>query len=504
MNRTQKPHIGSITLKKMLFTLTAGASLLGALPANAKVTLPQIFTSNMVLQRDAPIPIWGKAKAGETVTVTLGDQSATVKANARGYWKTTLPKRGLGKPLTLTVKGENEIKLNNVLMGDVWLCSGQSNMEMGVKGIGKFTSKIDKTTNPKLRIFYVHNPAKIKGWKKNVKLSATPRRDFLKSSGWKVCSPQSVRNTGLWGGFSATAYFFGKELQKQLKDIPIGLIASSAGGSKIEPWTNAAGWKSIPKLAREYKKIKNLNMRKARPGIHEQWPCLYNPGIHPMTPLRIKGVIWYQGEANRKDGMLYFYRMQALINGWRQIWGEKMPFYFVQLAPFTYSRDQAKILPSIWQAQATADKKIKGAAMAVTIDIGNPKDIHPKNKPEVGRRLALLALKETYGKNLAAYSPTAASAEVKNGTVIVTFKDVAGGLKLTNGNSIREFELAGADGKFFPAKASIKGKDTVVVRSNKVANPAQVRYAWRNTPQVNLKGGTGLPVPCFKINLIAK
>ncbi len=487
-------------MKKILFSLCVGGVVLGGLPASAEVSLPQIFTSNMVLQRDVPIPVWGWADPGEKVTVTLADQSATVTADEKGNWKVSFPKRGLGKAFTLTVKGENEIKLENLLMGDVWLCSGQSNMEMGVKQTGKFSKQIEKADSPTLRLFYVTNPNRVKAWKKDVSQSATPRKDFLESSGWKVCSPETLKNTGLWGGFSATAYFFGKSLQEQLKEVPIGLVASSSGGSKIEPWTTDAGWKSVPELAKEYQKMKSIDLSKAKASIHSPWPSLYNVSIHPIAQMPIKGVIWYQGEANRRDGMLYFHRMKALIHGWRQHWGENMPFYFVQLAPFSYSKDQAEWLPGIWLAQSEADQKIKNVGMAVTIDIGNPKDIHPKNKPEVGRRLALLALKDTYGKKVLAYSPTAVSSQAKKGSITITFKDVGGGL-VSPKEALPGFEVAGKDGVFKPAEAKIVGADTVSVFSKEVPAPIHVRYAWSNTPKVTLKSKEGLPVPCFKLSV---
>jgi sialate O-acetylesterase len=306
-----------------------------------------------------------------------------------------------------------------------------------------------------------------------------------------------LKTTGLWGGFSATAYFFAEALQKEMKEVPIGLIASSSGGSRIEPWTTEAGWKSVPELAKDYQKMKSVDLKKAKAGIWNPWPSLYNVAIYPIVQMPIKGVIWYQGEANRKDGMKYFHRMQALINGWRQHWGAEMPFYFVQLAPFSYEKDKSDVLPGVWLAQSEADEKINNVGMAVTIDIGNPRDIHPKNKKEVGRRLALLALKDTYGKEVLAYSPVAVSAQPKKGTLTGTFNNVGGGLVLAEGKDLAGFEVAGEGGVFKPATANIVAKDKVAVFSKDVSHPIQVRYAWKNTPEVNLKSKEGLPVPCF-------
>jgi len=483
-------------MKKIILSLCVGGSLTGALPVIAEVTLPQIFTSSMVLQRDVAIPVWGSADAGEKVTVTLGGKTVSAKADSEGDWKVSFPKRGLGSPLTLTVKGGNEIKLENLLMGDVWLCSGQSNMEMGVMNTGTLVKEVEKGDHPTIRLFYVNNPKKVKAWNQ---LSKMPQKDLMVSSGWKVCSPDTLKASGLWGGFSATAYFFGEALQQEMKNVPIGLINSSSGGSRIEPWTTEAGWKSVPELAEDYQRMKSIDLKKAKASIWSKWPSLYNVAIHPLTQMPIKGTIWYQGEANRQDGMLYFRRMEALINGWRKHWGADMPFYFVQLAPFSYGKDKVDVLPGIWLAQSETDEKIEGVGMAVTIDIGNPRDIHPKNKKEVGRRLALLALKDTYGKNVLAYSPTAKSVRSKKGSLTVSFKDVGGGL-VSSESSPAGFELAGEDGTFKLAEAKIVGKDKVSVSSKEVPEPTQVRYAWKNTPEVTLKSKEGLPVPCFKLD----
>jgi len=468
--------------KTIMISLLLGSSL----AADADVVLPKVITSNMVIQRGQPISIWGTADAGEKVKVNLSGVSATTQASADGDWNVTLPKRGLSNALTLTVKGNNEIKLENILMGDVWLCSGQSNMEMGMLQTEKGEEAVAAAKKRTLRIFNVRKS-------KSQKLL----KDIAKGSGWKVGTPKNLKTTGsvtAFGknqGFSATAYYFGMHLQKSLQNVPIGLIESSWGGTRIEPWSSKPGVASVPELkGKDHPKGKVAEF--------------YNSMIHGLAPMAIKGAIWYQGESNRRDGMLYAYRMRGLINGWRMNWGEDMPFYFVQLAPFSYKRDKAVFLPEIWEAQSVADSEILHTGMAVTLDIGSFNNIHPKNKKDVGKRLALLALKDTYGKDVVAVSPTATIAKSQKGGAIVTFKDVGGGLVVTDGQALREFEVSAESGKdatFKPAEAKVTGKNSVYVFNKGIAKPGQVRYAWKNTPKVNLANREGLPVPSFRVNV---
>ncbi|NWK56551.1 sialate O-acetylesterase [Verrucomicrobiaceae bacterium N1E253] len=456
-------------MKKTILMMMLG----GAWPCAADVTLPKVLTDHMVLQRGEPITVWGWADAGEKVSVTLAGTSKQTNADAEGNWKVTLPKRGLGDALTMKVKGKNEIVLKDILMGDVWLCSGQSNMEWGIGLSENPKQAIQAASHPKIRLLNVN---KVK--------SGKPLPDVAKASGWKVCSPETISNLGdkPRKGFSSVGYFFGVHLQQELKNVPIGLIASSWGGTRIEPWTTPSGRDAIPEL-------------KGKKGDYSK---LYNGMVHGLAPLRIKGAIWYQGESNRKDGALYHHKKRALVAGWREIWGKEMPFYFVQLAPFGYPKDSPEVLPVIWQAQSESNASIPHTGMAVTIDIGNPKDIHPKKKKEVGQRLALLALKDTYGKDVVAYSPTYVSHVVKRGKVVLTFKDVASGLATRDGKAPMAFEVAGSDGKFVPAKARISGSNQVTLESDGVKNPKSVRYAWSNTPVTNLMNQEGLPVPCFQ------
>ena len=465
-----------------------------ALTCVADVSLPKVITSNMVLQRDVPITIWGWADAGEKVIVDLGGQSANATTDAQGAWSVKLPKRGLGKPLTLTVKGNNEIKLKNILMGDVWLCSGQSNMEWGIAGTDHPDEAIAAADHPTLRLFSVLKVP-----------SKKPLKDIGKGDGWEACSPESIVKMGPHKkGFSAVAYYFGTHLQQGLKDVPIGLLASSWGGSRIEPWTTDEGWQSVPALKDDFEKMKAMDLSKAKLNQRNKFPSLYNGMIHGLSPLAIKGCIWYQGESNRTEGALYHQRKKALINGWREIWGGSMPFYFVQLAPFAYPKDKKAMLPIIWEAQSKSNATIPHTGMAVTIDIGNPKNIHPGNKTDVGKRLALLALKDTYGQDVVAYSPTVDSHQVKNGKVVITFKDMGAGLVSRDGKPLGAFEMS-EDGKTFVAvDAKITSKNTVTLSSKEVSDPSHVRFAWSNTPNANLMSKEGLPAPSFRFKISTK
>ena len=463
-----------------------------ALSGVADVTLPKVLTSNMVLQRDVPITIWGWADAGEKVAVDLSGKSASATANAQGAWSVKLPKQSLGNPLTLTVKGNNEIKLENILMGDVWLCSGQSNMEWGIGMSENPSEAIAAADHPTLRLFDVS---------KKPLANEPKRKDIVAGLGWEVCTPESLAKTGTRKGFSAVGYYFGKHLQDGVKGVPIGLIDASWGGANIEPWTTAKGWSSVPELKTDFEKMKSIDLSKAKLNQHNKFPSLYNGMIYGLTPLAIKGCIWYQGESNRKDGALYHQRKKALINGWRQIWGEEMPFYFVQLAPFAYTKDKKPLLPIIWETQSKSNATIPHTGMAVTIDIGNPKNIHPLNKNDVGKRLALLALKDTYGKDVVAYSPTVESHQIKKGKVVITFKDVGAGLTSRDGAPLSEFEMAGDDGKFVVVDAEITGRDTVTLSRKDLSQPAKVRFSWSNTPKPNLMNKEGLPVASFRFDV---
>lgn len=435
--------------------------LLGTMPAllalastsaQAKVTLPKIIDSHMVLQRDMPLPIWGWAAAGESVTVQIDDQKAATKADQEGNWKVTLPAmKADGKAHTLSIKGENEIELTDILIGEVWVGSGQSNMEWSVAASQGAKETIAAAKNPQIRLFHV---PKVQ--------AKTPAKDVVAT--WKVCTPEAVP------GFSAVLYNFGLRLQKDL-DVPVGLINSSWGGSPIEPWTV----------------------------IGKESGGMYNGMIAPLQPFAIRGVIWYQGESNvfAKNGLKYYGKMKDLIEGWRKVWGEKMPFYFVQIAPWS-GYPEGELQP-LWEAQV-ASLKIPYTGMAVTTDIvHNIKDIHPSNKVDVGNRLALWALAKDYGKKDLVYSgPLYKSMKAEGSKVRLTFAHGMG-MKSRDGKPLSEFEVAGSNGKFVPAEAVVDG-DNLVVSAKGVESPTQVRFGWRMIANPNLVNKEGLPASPFQTN----
>jgi len=420
--------------------------------------LPNAIGSQMVLQRDRPLPIWGWAAADEEVTVKLDEATATAKADALGNWKVVLPAvKADGKAHRMTVSGKNKIELEDILIGDVWLGSGQSNMEMGIKMCDKAKEEIPAANHPRIRLLLVPK-VQIGQPAKNV------------NGKWVTCTPATV-TAGGWGGFSAALYYFGRNLHKEL-DVPVGLIESAWGGSAIEPWTVAGG----------------------------KGGGMYNGMIAPIKPLAIRGAIWYQGETNafQKNRLAYYGKTKALIEGWRQVWGYDFPFYFVQIAPFAgYPNGE---LPALWEAQV-ASLKIPRTGMAVTTDlVHNIGDIHPINKIDVGNRLALWALAKEYGKKDLVYSgPLFKSMKAEGGKIRLSFAHVGGGLKSRDGKPLTEFQIAGADGKFVSSQATIDG-DTVLVEAKEVSAPTEVRFGWHHKTNPNLVNKEGLPASPFQTN----
>ncbi|MHC4573913.1 MAG: sialate O-acetylesterase, partial [Planctomycetota bacterium] len=378
-----------------LFLLLAGAAA-----SFADVKLPAVISDNMALQQGVKVPIWGWAEPGEKVRVRLKKNKAATTADDKGRWMVKIGPVGPGGPLRMTVRGKNKIKIRNVVVGEVWVCSGSVERAAGAE------QEIAAAHYPKVRLFTVERSA-----------SGNPVNDCVGS--WSQCSPDTIPK------FSAVAYFFGRYLHQQL-NVPIGLINTSWGGTRIEPWTPPPGFASVPRLGEIRRQVEEADnkyrnnitqsldtietwVRRAREALaadqpipptpvwpahplssHRQPTGLYNAMVHPLVPFAIRGAIWYQGESNREDGLLYYEKMKALINGWRTVWEQgAFPFYFVQLAPFRYGGDPL-LLPRIWEAQK-ASLSIPNTGMAVTTDIGNLGDIHPKNKQDVGRRLALWA-----------------------------------------------------------------------------------------------------------------
>ncbi|NLY02053.1 MAG: sialate O-acetylesterase [Rhodopirellula sp.] len=503
-------------------TLTAIAILFfGFAPTDvsAEVRLPGIFGEHMVLQRDVKLPVWGWAEAGEKVSVRIGDAAIETTADAAGKWSVRLPALAAGGPLTLEVRGTNTIVLEDVLIGEVWLCSGQSNMQWLVNQSQNFEEEQAAAGHPRIRHITIPRVAQ-----------PFPVDDVR--ADWEVCSPETV------GGFSAAAYFFGRTLHQEL-DVPIGLINSSWGGTRIEPWTppvgftldealadihkqvlltdpssdlykeslrkymgDAAGWlKTAEEAIREENVLEPMPAypQELRPFTsHQQPTMLYNAMIHPLVPFAIRGAIWYQGESNHTEGNLYAKKTLALVGGWRKVWNQnELPLYYVQIAPFQYGNENPFILAEFWEAQAAA-LAIPGTGMAVINDIGNLADIHPKNKQEVGRRLALLALKNTYGqKDLVASGPTFRSMEIDGRRIRIHFDHTGSGLASRDGKPLSHFELIGEDTDFVPAEAVIEG-DSVVVSSPKVEKPMAIRFAWHKLAEPNLMNKEGLPAGAFR------
>lgn len=433
-------------------TLLSALTLLGlAVPCHADVSLPSIFGSHMVLQRDKPITVWGWAEKGETVAVKLGEAKADAVADEKGNWKVALPAmKANSKGQTLVVEGKNKIAFEDVLIGEVWLGSGQSNMQWSVDASDKPKETIAAAQHPNIRLYLVP-----------LVQAPNPAKDIKAS--WKPCTPANIPS------FSAALYFFGARLQKDL-EVPVGLIASSWGGSRIEPWTVTDKGSG----------------------------AMYNAMIAPLNSLSLRGVIWYQGESNVGEGMLYRDRKEALINGWRKSWGKDMPFLFAQIAPWSGYGGDAEALPKLWEAQ-TACHKMPNTGMAVTTDIVHSiDDIHPKNKLDVGNRLALWALAKTYGKKELVYSgPLYSGLAIDGGKAVVSFAHVGSGLAARDGKPLSEFEIAGEDGKFVKGDAVVEGK-TIVVTSTEIEKPTQVRYGWRKTANPNLMNKEGLPAAPFR------
>jgi sialate O-acetylesterase len=506
------------------------AVLAGLASARAEVKLPRVFGSHMVLQRDVNLPVWGWADAGEEVTVSLtGAAPVKAKADAAGAWRVNLPPRAAGGPLTLTVQGKNTVVCEDVLVGEVWVCSGQSNMEWTVSGSLNPEEEAEKADYPTIR---------------QIKIPKVPQPYPVTdvTADWVVCTPKTAP------GFTACGYFMARELQRELQ-VPIGLINTSWGGTRIEPWTNPEGFAAVPELKGISDRVQASNPRNAaykakvgdfigqmeawipkareamktsqvvdqppayppdvRPitadgAAHGQPTTLYNGMVAPLVPYAMRGAIWYQGESNHNEGKLYTAKMRALVGGWRQVWAQgEFPFLYVQIAPYSYGAEPPFVLPEFWEAQTDA-LKIPNTGMVVTTDIGNIADIHPKNKQEVGRRLALLALKGTYGKpTTVADGPVFKSMAIEGAKIRVRFDNVGGGLLARDGKPLNWFEIIGADAQVAQAEAVIDG-DSVLVSSPNVPKPVAVRFAWHKHAEPNLRNKEGLPARPFRAGEIPK
>ncbi|MDA6069232.1 sialate O-acetylesterase [Flavobacterium sp. AC] len=489
-----------------LFVLSAISSL------SAQVKLPALVGDNMVLQQKAKVNLWGWASANEKISIRLGWNNLPIEtiADADGNWKIAVDTpAGSQKPYDITINAANTIVLKNVLIGEVWLCSGQSNMFFPVgredktwkTGVKNYQEEIKNATYPSIRLF-------------TVALNASPTPlDDLKGS-WKECSPESITT------FSAVAYFFGRDLYQKLK-VPIGLISTSWGGTKAEAWTAQSVLEKevtfLPILQEDAKSEKvyqekletyYLNLINERIASAENAPkdqfkkpkkepnktsyVLYNAMLHPIVNYTIKGTIWYQGESNSGKAYLYRTLFPAMVKSWRAEWNQgDFPFYYVQITP--HKGQNAEIR----EAQLISLKIIPNSAMVVTTDVGDANNIHPIDKQTVGYRLSLIARAKTYGENNLVYSgPIFNRMKIKKQKAQLFFDYAESGLKKKE-ETLKEFEVAGNDQVFYPADAKIEGK-TIVVSSSKVKEPVAVRFAWKAIPEPNLFNNENLPASPFR------
>ncbi len=516
---------------KSTLTIFAACALSWTLSADVK--MPKIFGDNMVLQREMPAPVWGWADKGEKITVSFSGQEKTVTAGEDGKWMIALePLKTSKEPSELKITGTNSIVIKNVLVGEVWICSGQSNMEWSLGGAFNGKDEIAAATNPLIRHIKIQNT------------QSHRKLDDIASGTWFVCSPQTA------GGFTAVGYFFAKNLVKEL-DVPVGLIGSNWGGTRIEPWTCPEGFRLVPELNPILKQVeewdsttdsgrakyteyvdklkewtpkaeKALAAKQTVPDLpasplpapdHQLPTKLYNAMICPLIPYAIRGAIWYQGESNAGEGLAYLPKMKALIEGWRQMWKQgDFPFYHVQLANFTTSNPNNPEGGDGYSRVREAQLKslsIKNTGMAVIIDIGEAGNIHPKNKQDVGARLALWALANDYNKKVEFSGPSYKSHKVEGNKIRIDFDHAENGMfvgekkELDPAKEIKDGKLgwvsiAGEDKKFYFADVLIDGK-SLVVSSEKVANPVAVRYHFTANPEgLHLYNKEGLPASPFR------
>ena len=464
-----------------------------------------------MLQRGVTVPVWGKAKFGEKVTVEFRGQKAEAVADLNSKWMVRLKKMDAGGPFTMVIRGENTITLTNICVGEVWICSGQSNMEWPLKKAVNAEQAIPAANDPLLRLF--HTPK-----------NATEVPQYSVKTSWQVCTPTNAES------FSAIGYFFGRELRQKL-NVPVGLIESDWGGTYAEAWTDRATLeKVLPETFNRFAEaVKTYDPKKAK-AKHEadmakfneavakakaegktpppyaprlqQDPLtggnrpavLFNGMIAPLQPYALRGAIWYQGESNSGRAKEYQTLFPAMINCWRQTWSlGDFPFFFVQIAP------HVNMVPEIREAQLISWQKTKNTAMAVITDHGNAIDIHPTAKEPVGQRLALAARALVYGEKVEYSGPVFRKMKTSGNKATLYFDHLGGGLVAKDG-ALKGFTMAGSDKKFEEATAVIEG-NTVVVQSAKVSQPVAVRYGWANVPDVNLFNKEGLPATPFRTDV---
>jgi sialate O-acetylesterase len=451
------------------------SSLLFTTISHADVKPNPLFSDGAVLQRGQIVPVWGTAAEGEEVTVEFQGQKVSAKTQG-GKWRVDLKPLQLGEPASMKISGQNTVVLKDLLVGEVWLASGQSNMEWTVSNSDKPQEEIASANFPKIKMLKVPH-----------KFSKQPLDDAPLGL-WLEGNPQNV------GGFSAVAYSFARDLHARL-GVPIGIIHSSWGGTPAQAWTSIEGFAAYPELE-HYKKEAEGFLTGSNQAVHNQNSAasLYNQMIQPLIPYGIKGVIWYQGESNAGQAKEYETLFPAMIADWRGRWKQgDFPFCYVQIAPFN------GMPPEIREAQLVTLSKVKNSAMAVTTDVGNADDIHPKAKQPVGARLALAARSLAYGEKIVFSGPLFQSVSFEGNKAKISFHHIGSGLMAKDGD-LKGFTIAGADAQHVPAKAVIVGSQ-VIVSADGVTQPKAVRYGWANVPDVNLFNKEGLPASPFRSDI---
>lgn len=456
---------------------------------SAQVLLPKVITNNMVLQRGKPVAIWGTASPNEKITVEFAKQTKTAVTDSAGNWQVKLaPMKASAEPRKMIITGSNTIELENILVGEVWLCSGQSNMEYPLdrrlkkyaaskRGEDLAEKELKGAKNPLIRYLYVER-----------KLIPT-----LPTDGWKDTNDTTLRYV------SAAGYFFAKELADKLK-VPVGIISTSWGGTRVEQWTPPTSYQNSPLFKDSIVGKTNFKIDGMIQG--KQFESM----VRPIIPYSIKGFLWYQGESNLMihDTATFVAKTKLMLDTWKGLWkDESLRFYYTQIAPYNYSKRKdrlahgADLLPYYWEAQ-TKCLEFPNSGMAVTTDlVDNLGDIHPGYKWEVGRRLSLWALAKDYGKKVVYSGPLYKNMKVKKNTIELEFTQTGSGLISADGQSLSWFTIAGSDRKFVPASAVIKGKK-VIVSSEAVASPVAVRFAWNETAKPNFCNNEKLPAAPFR------
>ncbi len=466
----------------LLFLFTSFAS-------NSQIHLPKVITDNMVLQQGKKVAIWGTSSAGEKIWVSFAGQKLQTTADGSGKWQVFLkPMKASAEPKSMIISGKNTIELKNILIGEVWLCSGQSNMEYPLdrslkryagpkKGEDLAAKVLAEPKNPLIRHLYVERK----------------HQDTLPTSGWKDGNDTTIKYV------SAAGYFFAKELAEKL-NIPVGIISSSWGGTRVEQWTPPEAYLTSPLFKDTITGKEKFKIDGMEPGK------MFQSMMKPIIPYTMKGILWYQGESNViiHDTASFIAKTKLMLDTWKMLWNDKnLSFYYVQLAPYYYSIRKDKLthkpdlLPPYWELQTRMLNFPKSGMAVITDLVDNLSDIHPGYKWEVGRRLALWALAKDYKQKLVYSGPLYKSMKIKQNTIEISFKYTANGLISLDGAPLTWFTIAGSDKKFYPAQAVIKG-NKLLVSSPEVMQPKAVRFAWNESAMPNLGNSEKLPTSSFR------